>query len=253
MQPWLAGLKADVFCAQEVTHALDECPDWLHYGDAFRALDQRSDLLNDISGALPDHHMRFAPATRGSLQDGQGSDHPSEHGVAQWIAPGLTVVGQWQGFVHGSFRTGGWGPEPVPRSAQVTRLATAANETFVVAHTHGLRDPSGKGDTDLRRAQWERFAAAIEEVRGPGDPVVACGDMNVRPGSEMFDILGGIGLTDLVTTRGFESTRTALYSKPERHANYMLVSDLDRATFFDAPATPEVSDHRPLILSLRLG
>jgi hypothetical protein len=35
-----------------------------------------------------------------------------------------------------------------------------------------------------------------------------------------------------------------------RHASYLLVSDADAVTSLEMPATPEVSDHRPLILEL---
>lgn len=60
-------------------------------------------------------------------------------------------------------------------------------------------------------------------------------------------MLAGIGLVDLV---GTADTRTSRYQKPLRHASYLLVSDLGAVTHFDALATPEVSDHRALVLDL---
>jgi hypothetical protein len=35
-----------------------------------------------------------------------------------------------------------------------------------------------------------------------------------------------------------------------RHASYLLVSDAGAVKSLELPATPEVSDHRPLILEL---
>lgn len=252
LEGWLRGLDADVLCMQEVIRALAPGPEWLHYGDAFRSLDQRADLFADVCRCMPACQDRFAPAARGTLRDAEECEHPSEHGIAQWVAPHLAIAGQWQGFVHGSFRVGGWGPEPVPRTCQITRVATPEGRSVVVGHLHGLRDPSGKGDTPERRAQWQAVAGAIDAFRNPSEPVVLAGDMNVKPGSEMFEIMSEIGLTDLVTSRGIADTRTALYRKPERHANYMFVSPEVDVLDFDAPAEPVVSDHRPLILHLSL-
>lgn len=251
--PWLETLAADVLCLQEVTRRLAPGPGWLRYADPYRALDQRADLYADVSARLPAHQPRFAPAARGWLEDDAGRPHPSEHGIAQWVAPDLAIAGQWQGFVHGSFRVGGWGEEPVPRAAQITRVATSGGRSALVGHVHGLRDPSGKGDTPERRAQWRALADAVQAMRREGEPVALLGDLNVLPGSEAFDILGAIGLADLVTARGHDDTRTSLYEKPQRHANYCLVSQDARVLSFDVPAAPEVSDHRPLVLHLAPG
>lgn len=83
--------------------------------------------------------------------------------------------------------------------------------------------------------------------------MIVAGDLNVLPGSEVFGILGGIGLTDLVTTRGHDDTRTSLYKKPQRHANYCFVSAQVQVRRFDVPATPEVSDHRPMIVEIQVS
>jgi endonuclease/exonuclease/phosphatase family metal-dependent hydrolase len=250
LRRWLEGLSPDVLCLQEVTRAPAPGPAWLRYGDAYRALDQRADLFADVSACLPGHQARFAPAARGVLRDGEGREYPSEHGLGQWVAPHLAWAGQWQGFVHGAYRTGGWGPEPVPRACQVSRIVTEAGRSVVVGHLHGLRDPAGKEDTPARRQQWERLAAAVEAFRAPDEPVVIGGDMNVLPGSELFAVMDRIGLRDLVTGRGHADTRTSLYPKPQRHANYLFVSEGAEIRVFDVPAAPEVSDHRPMILEL---
>lgn len=44
--------------------------------------------------------------------------------------------------------------------------------------------------------------------------------------------------------------RTSNYTKPTRHANYVLVSERVPVDQLDIPAQPEVSDHRPLILDI---
>jgi len=87
-------------------------------------------------------------------------------------------------------------------------------------------------------------------VHRDGDGLILCGDFNVLPDSRTFEILSRLGLTDLVTTRGFTDTRTSLYKKPQRYADYMLVNTEMRVDDFTVVETPEVSDHRALLLTI---
>jgi endonuclease/exonuclease/phosphatase family metal-dependent hydrolase len=251
LRDWISGIRPDVLCLQEVTRAPVECPEWLVYADEERRLDQRANLLADVAALLPDHLAAFAAAVRGPLADAEGREWPSEFGNAIWIARRLAMAGFARPFVHGAFRHDGWGAPPVPRTMQAARLYDAVSGRFlVVAHAHGLRDPAGKGDTPARAAQAEAIAAALAAIACPGDGVVFGGDLNLLPGSVTFAVLARLGLSDLVTTRGHEDTRTSFYPRPVRHADYMLVNDAVRVRDFGVPALPEVSDHRPMILDL---
>jgi len=91
----------------------------------------------------------------------------------------------------------------------------------------------------------------IRQVKQDGDRLVVCGDFNVLPDSETFEILGSLGLVDLVTSRGHGDTRTSYYLKRPRFADYMLVTSDVEVIDFDPVAEPEVSDHRALLLDLR--
>ncbi len=55
-------------------------------------------------------------------------------------------------------------------------------------------------------------------------PSSSCGDFNVLPDSQTFEVLRDLGLTDLVTARGFTSTRNSQYTKPNRFADYVMVN-----------------------------
>lgn len=249
LSAWAPQVGADIFCLQEMIRAPVPSPEWLEYADAARVLPQRADLFGDMSALLPDHAAYFAAAARGPLTDPQGRVFVSEHGLGAWVARDLAVAGLWQGFVHGAFRLDGWGPEPVPRTMQLFRiLAPSGGSSVVLGHLHGIRLPSGKGDSPERTGQAKALVAALTAFRHQDEPCILAGDFNLLPDSATFEALRAIGLHDLVTGRGIADTRTALYRKPQRHANYMLVSDGIRVTGFDVPATPEVSDHRPLIL-----
>jgi endonuclease/exonuclease/phosphatase family metal-dependent hydrolase len=251
---WVPAVGADILCLQEVTRAPVPSPAWLVYADAERRLDQRTDLFADVTQMLPAGYQgQFNPAMCGPLTDAAGKAYPSEFGLAMWVAQSVAITEGLHRFVFGCYRTDGWGKPPVPRNMQAMRLFDpASGRPFVVAHLHGLRDPVGKGDTPDRATQAQAVLAGIKALRKPGDPVILAGDLNLLPGSATFATLSSIGLTDLVTTRGHTDTRTSLYSKPQRHADYLLVTEGVQVTNFAVPAMPEVSDHRPLILDFAL-
>lgn len=63
----------------------------------------------------------------------------------------------------------------------------------------------------------------MKQVAEPDDPLIVCGDFNVEPGGETFAVLAKIGLTDLVTNKGFEGTRSSYNRKPGKFADYYVV------------------------------
>lgn len=245
---WIGGARADVVCLQEVIRPVDPSPPWLAYRDRERSLNQRSDLFGDISARLPQYEGAFLPAAQGPLSDQGGKSYQSRHGLGQWIAPHLTLDARSDGFVFGAFRENGWGSAPVPRGFQAARIKDPARKRAVtIAHFHGLRDAQGKQDTPIRAEQAKRAITLISQIAAPGDDVVLAGDFNVMPESETIAIFTAWGLRDLVGTR---DTRTQLYPKPIRHANYMLVSASLDVKAFEVPEAPVVSDHRPMIVDI---
>jgi endonuclease/exonuclease/phosphatase family metal-dependent hydrolase len=248
---WLPRCGADILLLQEVTRAPEPMPAWMEYRDAYRHLWQRSDLFGDVRALLLGWQAIFAAAARGPLGSPDAEILRSEHGIAAFFAPHLAVTGQVQGFAHGAFRADGWGPEPVPRSIQAFRVYDpGAERTLVVAHFHGLRDAGGKADTPARAAQAETVAGLLAGFAAPGEPIVLGGDFNLLPDSATFTRFARLGLSDLVTAHGIADTRTSHYTKPVRHADYMLVTQTVPVASFAVPAEPEVSDHRPLMLDL---
>lgn len=252
LMAYLAEMRPDILCLQEVTWPAEPSPDRLYFREHGFDLVQHSDLFAAVGTILPDHQAFFAMATEGELVDDKGKRYRSRFGLASFVHRDLSVLGQAQDFVHADFDPEGWGTPPVPRSLHALRLFDwTARRPFVVAHLHGLRDPEGKHDTPARRAQAERALKIIARLRRPDEPMIFGGDLNLLPNSESFPIWRAAGLTDLVTTRGFTDTRTALYQKPGRYADYLLVSPEIEVLSFDVPAEPVVSDHRALVLEFR--
>jgi endonuclease/exonuclease/phosphatase family metal-dependent hydrolase len=247
---YLVDVDADVLCLQEVGRAPGSQADWLTYRDHGVELQQRVNLFDELQIALPAHDGFFLPVARGDLFDGDRRI-ASEFGLATFVRKTYPVIGQAAGFVHGEFSADGWGPHPRSRNAHCIRLFDyERGYPITIAQMHGLRDIAGKGDTPARRHQANALVEIIRQVLREGDRLVVCGDFNVLPDSETFEILGSLGLADLVTSRGHDDTRTSYYRKQPRFADYMLVTPDIEVVGFDPVAEPEVSDHRALLLDL---
>ena len=240
----------DILCLQEVAHTPGTQASWLTYRDGDHILPQRPNFFSEVCAALPGHTAIFCPSAQGLLWDG---DRPvaSRWGLATFVDARFPITEQAQGFVHGSYSPDSYGEHPRPRGAHAIRVYNYdSGWPVTIAHMHGLRDLRGKFDTPERIEQAHRLSHLTSLVAQPGDRVVVCGDFNVEPDSQTFDILKEAGLTDLVRSRGFSSTRTSHYEKPGRFADYMLVSSNLESAAFAIPEFPEVSDHRPLVLDI---
>jgi endonuclease/exonuclease/phosphatase family metal-dependent hydrolase len=250
LMDYLSTVEADVLCLQEVTRSVTVKSNWLEYRDGSHILPQRANLFEEIKTALPTHDAFFAPTARGELFEGDETV-PSEFGLATFVRRSFTVIGHAMDFVHGDFSEDGYGAHPRARNAHAIRLFDyEAGSAVTITQLHGLRDMNGKGDTPARQGQADALVKLIEQIWRKGERLVVCGDFNVLPGSVMFEALGKLGLTDLVTSRGFTDTRTSHYAKEGRFADYMLVTPDVRVARFDVVAEPEVSDHRPLLLEI---
>ena len=245
----IGSVRPDILLMQEVTSAVDSSPERLSFKGHGWDLPQQADLYGAVAETLETHFGQFCPAMQGYLFDDDDRSYRSRFGLASFVHRDIASLEQVQAFVHGTYRPDGWGEPPVPRNMHVLRLYDPeAKQAFVVAHLHGLRDLAGKHDTPDRMAQAEKIVGLLSAIRQPGDPVIFGGDLNLLPDSKTFEILAAGGLTDLVTTRGFTDTRTTLYEKPQRYADYLLASPQVNVIDFDVPAEPVVSDHRPLML-----
>jgi endonuclease/exonuclease/phosphatase family metal-dependent hydrolase len=249
--PWLQSIDVDVLCFQEVTRTAG-LEGWTTFADGERTLPQRADLFRDLQRALPGHQGYFVASDSGPVTDAHGRPWQQDFGVATFVHMRVSLIGAASSFVHGNFTSHvNWAVEDRPRAAHAVRVVGRGSEApITVVHVHGLRDGAGKGDTPARRAQAVRLAEFVARTRGEGDVAVVCGDLNLLPDSETFDVLADIGLTDLV---GELDTRTSWYAKPLRHASYMLVSDPSVVRRFEVLQSPEVSDHRPLIAQLHVS
>lgn len=248
--PYLAAEQPDVLAIQEVGHSPQTDKPVLTYRDGDHVLAQRTNLFADLCRALPDHVGLFCPSSQGELWDGDIAV-PSQYGVATFVHRDLVIVGQAQNFIHGAYSPDGYGAHPRPRGAHAVRLYDPAAKRFVsVTNIHGLRDLAGKMDTPERMDQAHRILALSRQASEPGDIAVICGDFNVEPDSATLALLEDAGFAELVTSRNFTSTRTSLYTKPGRFADYTFINRPQAVRGFDVIYEPEVSDHCPMVLEI---
>ena len=240
---FLAACDADVLCLQEMLHSSVAMST-----EIFGVEGARLNLFDEVCQCLPRYQSFFCPASQKFPHDPAIGDIPVLYGIATFVRGGIPVIRQRVDFVHKDFEIIPRGEPPLPRVAHAFTVWDARHsESVAIAHMHGLWIPAGKKDTSERILQARRFAKLLEDMQ-PEGKCIACGDWNVLPGSETFDVLGRLGMRDLVTHCGFTDTRTSYYDKPGRYADYMCMSLNMKAEGFRVLAEPEVSDHRALLL-----
>lgn len=213
----------DVFCLQEVYKEAKGKE--LVYTDAFL------DIYNEIANTLPGYIGHYHP----HLHD--------YYGLAIFINKNIDVVEVGDYFVHQHK-----GYVPVDhvgfhaKNVQYIKISLGS-KLITIINFHGLWNGNGKTDTEDRLNQSKKIKRFIDSIDGEK---ILCGDFNLRPDTESIKILQN-GMIDLVMKYGVESTRTSLYKKPEKFADYILTSPGIIANKFEV-LKDEVSDHSPLFL-----
>jgi endonuclease/exonuclease/phosphatase family metal-dependent hydrolase len=224
---------ADFFCLQEVWSAPYE-----HLNGAAAGSDviDHAEIMvygrQEIAALLGEHEAYFHP------------HHLDDYGLLTMVSKGLRVLESGDVFVH---RERGFVPEGnLGLHARNLQYVTVEGPggPFSVVNLHGLWNGRGKGDSDERIEQSRKI---LKFLAGRREPLILCGDFNLLPGAESLRMLESAGLRNLVAEFGVTSTRTSLYRRPERFADYVFVSDgIDVGDFRVLP--DEVSDHAPMLL-----
>lgn len=225
-KPLLSFLESnsdvDIFCFQEV----------FNEGHSIRPVTKswRMDIFKKISETLSGHEGFFC------------YEQKNEEGIAMFIKKDLIIRNKGWIFVHK------WENEieadggPLSRVLQWARIKKD-NKEYIVSHFHGLWHKSGKDDTPERIKQSEKVKTFLDSFP---DHKIICGDLNLNPKTKSLEILKK-GMRELVTENNIQSTRSSLYLKESKHADYMLVSkDIEVKEFKLLPNI--VSDHLPLYL-----
>ena len=131
------------------------------------------------------------------------------------------------------------------RNIQYITLMNNGKEITVI-NFHGLWNGKGKTDTEDRLNQSKNIIKFIKSLKGK---IVLCGDFNLLPDTQSIKLFESAGLINLIKEHGIKSTRTSLYTKAEKFADYVFVTpDIKVKDFKVLP--DEVSDHTALLLTI---
>lgn len=220
----------DIFCLQEIWNGGEEMRGVKAGGAPLVGV--ITTLLPDIQAVLPDHRVFFRPHFR------------DYYGLALFVKKDLSILEEGEVYVY---EEKGYisveDPGNHARNIQYVTIETK-NGPHTIINFHGLWNGKGKGDAEERLLQ---SANLIEFVKTLAHPFVVAGDFNLLPDTESLKALENFPLRNLIREYGITSTRTSLYTKPERFADYVLVSEgIEVSDFKVLP--DEVSDHAPLFL-----
>lgn len=224
---------ADVFCLQEMWSAPYE---HLQGHNAGGLAIEHEDIMvygvQDVTALLDGHVPHFHP------------HHLDNYGLMMLTKDDVPVVETGDVYVY---RERGHVPDGDvgfhARNVQYATIDTPKGPRTVM-NFHGLWNGKGKGDSDDRIAQSRRILDFVATIP---HPFVLCGDFNLLPDTESLRMLERAGLRNLIREHGITSTRTNIYTKPEKFADYAFVSDeIDVRRFEILPDV--VSDHSPMLL-----
>lgn len=212
----------DIFCLQEV------------YNNAKQKLSTDGkkvilDIFEQLQALLPEHRGFFRPVVNDT------------YGIAMFVKNSIEVSEESEICIHPNPDYPGFGPTH-PRNLQWIKCQIDGQPHYIM-NVHGLWNGKGKKDCPERIAQSQRICEFIDRLDAPQ---ILCGDFNLRPDTESLQMIAK-GLKDLIQLHKVESTRTSLYDKEEKFADYIFTSHKIPINRFEVLADV-VSDHAPLFL-----
>ena len=132
-----------------------------------------------------------------------------------------------------------------PRAAMVIVARTPiGNLTALNTHLDASREE------DYRLQESRHIVALVERSRKSRLPIVAGGDFNAEPGSEVHKQLLAAGLRDAWMECGAGDGFTYPADKPVKRIDYLFLTGALRCTAARVIDT-RISDHRPLLVTVR--
>ncbi len=134
----------------------------------------------------------------------------------------------------------------IPRNLQIIKPALK-DKDLTLFNYHGIWRPESKSDDADRLEASDKIKKIMQN--NPGAKIL-CGDFNLLPDTKSLAILED-GMTNLIKKFNIKSTRSKLYTKEHKFADYMIVSPDVKVINFEV-LRDVVSDHLPLLLKFEL-
>lgn len=220
--------ETDVFCLQEVYHGGGHAIPKIAAGKSLARVDP--DTFSKIQKALPQHRAYFT------------AQYVSYLGLAIFVHERLSVLDTGDIFVYGE--DGFVSDLDVADHARKLQYATlqTRNGLMTILNIHAAWQAVGKRDTPERLVQSQTIIDFTDQF---SHPLLLCGDFNLLPDTKSIRLLEQAGWENLIHTFAISSTRTTLYDKPEKYADYVFVKN--GLQVLACETLPDVvSDHAPL-------
>ncbi len=250
--------KVDIFCFSEV-HDIPGVK--VKYITPTLPGSRKKDIFASqwqaLCNLLPDHAGYYTAHGEYLLHDLERHNLPIRYGIAMFVSRDISAFFS-SDMVFGQYNTTNDG-SPASRAIQGVTFRKG-NSAYIVSHFHGIWTGGHKEDTPERERQSHQadlfLANMIIKSRNAfaAQPKIILGGdfnltsktiaLNTLASSVAFDHKGRI----LNHEVGITDTRTSYYEKQEREADFVIVSQNVKVSSFEALASPEISDHRPLIL-----
>jgi len=225
----------DVFCLQEMwSDAYTHLGSYTAGGVDMTNVELMTHGVQDVSALLSKYQSFFHP------------HYLENYGLLTFVSQQYEVRSVGEVFVH---KEKGYVPQgdagKHARNVQYIECIYNGKPLFIL-NFHGLWNGQGKGDSKDRINQSEKIVEFLGSLQGE---IVFCGDFNLLPDTQSIKIIEEAGMRNLVKEYGITSTRTSLYVKPEKFADYIFVSKGINVIDFNV-LPDEISDHSPLLLQL---
>jgi endonuclease/exonuclease/phosphatase family metal-dependent hydrolase len=215
----------DIWCFQEVykdvygPHQLEDEP------NNFR-------LYDELQKYLPSHKHEFSHFLKDAF------------GIASFVNKDIKIAENGEIMIaRGNYEDLSNPERDMNRKAQWLELEVKSKKVLIV-NTHFTHRPVGKRDSEKRLRQ----SKIIVDFLSMFDcPKILVGDFNLLPDTESINIIERSGMKNLIKEYGVTSTRTELYTKEWKFADYIFVSPEIKIN--DFKVLPDVvSDHSPVYL-----
>jgi exonuclease III len=232
---------ADIFCFQELYSSINPIEPTNING-----------VLHDVKQRLSETLPNFVCFYREhsyNASEKVAVDFDLSYGLATFVKKELLefFIDEGDIIINGVNRKGADYSIPTDRNLQYLRLKKNG-KVINILNIHGVWIANyGKKDHPSRDDQSENIIKFIKNLDGE---VILTGDFNLLPHTIALKSIENIGLRNLITENNITCTRSNLYTKPNKYADYTLISSGINLVNFELPYT-EASDHLPMITEIQ--
>lgn len=219
----------DIFCFQEI----------LRGGNGKTVRNESKSAYEDITKLLPNHMGYFSEYGEGGYFAESSKNLDFKYGIACFVRTNLRQSFIENARLYDPERK--WGDYSGILAVGKTMIIRVGN--YVIVSVHGLWQEGIKTDTEAKIEQSKKILDLAKKVEGKK---VICGDFNLLPHTKSIKMLGD-EYVDLIQKYKIENTRSSLYQKEIRHADYVFTGKDITISDFSVPDM-EISDHLPLVL-----